>query len=147
MKLKIPAKRHHTNKDGTCDLVRLKTYPINTIFDFIKNNPVEIKQKFKKDNPLNYFVDEEGNKCKLRRARIFFEIGIDCVDCSTKAQFFALEKFPNGQLHFDLYGVDEVGDDVLMTIDHALAKSNGGENKVENYSPMCKVCNELKSNF
>lgn len=145
-----PSKKHHTSVDGNrCNLVRIKTYPIDFIFDFIRNNPMspDVKPWAFNKQPGAFYVDEEGNKCKLRRARIFYEIGIDCVKCNTKAKFFALELWPDKSLHFELYGVDEAGDEVLMTIDHIQAKSNGGENHPDNYDPMCKCCNEKKSNL
>lgn len=143
-----PSKKHHTKVDGSrCNLVRTKTYPIELIFNFIGENPVNSDKKFDNKLPGNYYIDEEGNRCKLRRARIFFEIGIDCVKCSTKAQFFALETWPDKSVHFELYGVDDAGDDVLMTIDHIHAKSNGGKDHIDNYQPMCKCCNEIKSNL
>ena len=33
----------------------------------------------------------------------------------------------------------------MYTIDHIFPKSKGGENKLENYQLLCKVCNENKS--
>lgn len=147
-----PSKKHNTSTSGKCRLKRLKTYPIELIFNYIKENPVEqtdIKKWYTsqgKKHPSGHYIDEEGNHCKLRRARIFFEIGVDCGKCSTKAKFFALEEWPDKSIHFDLYGIDESGEEVLMTIDHILAKSNGGKDHVSNFAPLCKICNELKSN-
>jgi hypothetical protein len=128
---KNPAKIHHTKKRAE----RIKTYSVELIFDFIRKNPDEL-----------YYVDGE-NKCKLRRAKIFFEKGIQCVEhpCKLKGVFFALEKWPMGDLHFDLFAIDEYGDEVLMTIDHVHPKSKGGKDHISNYQTMCKVCNEIKS--
>lgn len=143
-----PSKKHHTSVSGKCKLTRINTYPVELIFDYIRANPVgaiDVLQRGKK-HPSGHYIDENGNSCKLRRARIFFEMGIDCVRCSTKAQFFALEQWPDKSYHFDLYGVDESGDDVLMTIDHIHARSNGGKDHISNMQPLCKCCNEIKSN-
>lgn len=119
--------------DGT---VRIKKYSIDLIFDFIKNNPNEA-----------YYIDEDGNKCKLRRAAIYFSMGFNCVEpgCKLKGDFFALEKWPKGDMHFDLYSIDENGREVLMTIDHIHPKSKGGEDHIENYQPMCCVHNYVKA--
>lgn len=151
-----PSKKHHTKSDGSkCKLIRIKTYSIETIFDFIRNNPNKptqdenLRWTFKTKDPSGFYIDDEGNKCKLRRAKIFFKIGIDCVKCESKAKFFALEEWPdkNGnQFHFELYAIDSSGEEVLMTIDHTLAKSNEGKDHVSNYQPLCKICNEIKSN-
>jgi 5-methylcytosine-specific restriction endonuclease McrA len=48
--------------------------------------------------------------------------------------------------HFNLYG-EEHGRLVLMTKDHILARSKGGEDILENYQTMCCVCNNLKGNY
>lgn len=143
-----PSKKHNTSASGKSKLVRIKTYPVELIFDYIRANPVGdivVLQKGKK-HPSGHYIDEDGNECKLRRARIFFEMGIDCVSCPTKSQFFALEQWPDGSYHFDLYGIDSIGDEVLMTIDHIHAKSKGGKDHISNMQPLCKCCNEIKSN-
>ena len=122
---------------------RIKIYSVDFIFDFIRKNPHE-----------PYYIDEDGNRCKLRRAKIYFEKGLICAetDCNLVGSFFALERWANqkdqtfGNYHFDLYAIDEVGEEVLMTIDHVHPKSKGGPDHILNYQPMCKVHNELKSN-
>lgn len=119
-----------TSKKAT----RIKVYSIETIFNFIKNNPEEM-----------YYVDEEGNRSKLRRAKVFFEKGIKCIDCPVEASFFALELWEDKSFHLDLFGIDSDGDEVLMTVDHIHPKSKGGKDTMENYQPLCTVCNYLKS--
>lgn len=114
-------------------LERVKTYPLDFVFDFIKANP---------DNLVEHIIDGD-NKLKIRRARIFADIGITCK-CGLIGKFFALEKWKGNQIHFDLFAVDEEGDDVLMTIDHDMPSSKGGRNIIKNYKPMCHVCNSMK---
>lgn len=123
----IPKK---TYKNAT----RIKVYSTETIFNFIKNNPGEM-----------YYVDEEGNRGKVRRAKVFCEKGTKCIDCDLIGTFFVLDKWADGAFHLDLMAVDSVGDEVLMTIDHIHAKSKGGKDTMENYQPMCTICNYLKS--
>ena len=117
--------------------LRIKKYSLNEIFDFMRINPDK-----------DYYVDQEGNRCKLRRAKVFLEKGISCVEtgCLLKGEFFALEKWPDGSIHFDLYSYDEQFKlEVLMTIDHIFPKSKGGKDKIENYQPMCCAHNYIKS--
>jgi len=130
-----PSKKHHTSSVDAknTNLARIQTYTPDTLFNFIKNNPAE-----------GYYVDVDGNRSKLRRAKILMEIGLDCVECHLKGKFFALERWPDNSLHLDLYGIDEAGDEILITIDHILAKYNGGKDELSNYATLCKVCNELK---
>lgn len=142
-----PSKKHHTSVSGQCNLNRIKTYPIDLIFNYIKANMIGDDSNQRDKNHISgHYIDEDGNKCKLRRAKVFLEKGVDCVRCSVKAKFFALEQWKDKSYHFDLYGIDETGDEVLMTIDHIHAKSNGGVDHISNMQPMCKCCNEIKSN-
>jgi len=48
--------------------------------------------------------------------------------------------------HFNLYG-EENGRLVLMTKDHILAKSQGGQDELNNYATMCSTCNNLKGHY
>ena len=115
---------------------RIKTYPTELILNFINQNQKEA-----------YYVDEEGNRCKLRRASVFAVRGIVCQYCKIEGKFFALEKHADDALHFDLYGIDDNGYEILMTIDHVKAKSKGGRNHIDNYQTLCAICNEAKANF
>lgn len=129
----IPTKTHHVKHPPE----RIKTYPVEFIFDFISKNP-----------DATHYIDADGNKCKLRRAKIFYEKGITCIKdgCTLKGSFFALEKWRMGDIHFDLFAIDDYGEEVLMTVDHIHPKSKGGIDHNSNYQTMCKVCNEIKSN-
>ncbi|MDP2692801.1 MAG: HNH endonuclease [bacterium] len=117
---------------------RIKTYSIEEIFTFLRDNP------FPYGRNKQYYVDSEGNRMAVKRARVFLEKGIECK-CGLRGSFFALESHRDGSFHLDLFAKDEVGDDVLMTIDHIHPASKGGSNTIGNYDPMCKVCNEEKS--
>lgn len=138
MNNKIPTKTHNTHAKPE----RIKTYPVEFIFDYISKNPHE-----------PYYVDGDGNRCKLRRAKIYFEKGLQCAEagCKLKGTFFALERWPNqkdqtfGNYHFDLFAIDKKGEEVMMTVDHVHPRSKGGANHVSNYQPMCKVHNEIKA--
>ena len=48
--------------------------------------------------------------------------------------------------HFNLYAINDSGDEVLMTKDHIIPKSKGGKNHLSNYQPMCCYCNCKKDN-
>jgi len=40
--------------------------------------------------------------------------------------------------HFNLYAIDENGNEVMMTKDHILAKARGGKDKIDNFQSCCK---------
>ena len=128
---------------------RIKTYSINEIFDFLRNNqftpvPVVPDKPWESRFTKQYYVDSDGNRMSVRRARVFMDSGTDCK-CGLRGSYFALEQWKDGGLHLDLYAKDDVGDDVLKTIDHVFPESKGGASSIENYEPMCKVCNEKKA--
>lgn len=92
----------------------------------------------------------DGDKSYMssQRYEVFDKKGIGCVTCGIKGRYFAKEKFTdNGtenMWHFNLYALDDKGEEMLMTKDHIIAKSKGGKNNISNYQPMCYECNQLK---
>jgi 5-methylcytosine-specific restriction endonuclease McrA len=82
------------------------------------------------------------------RYELFATKGIRCVECGIEGSYFALEKDitdSTSKFHLNLYGKDEKGDEVMITKDHILPKSKGGENRLSNYQPMCYKCNQKKA--
>lgn len=131
------ASKTHFSK-GRKTPLRLGVYTVDLIFDYIKANPYD-----------KYFIDADGNSCKLRRAKIFYRRGISCIEkeCNLTGSYFVLELWPDGGgLHFDLFAINEHGHEVLMTIDHRYPKSLGGKNNLANYDTMCKNHNDIKAN-
>jgi hypothetical protein len=80
----------------------------------------------------------DGDLVGMRSLRLInFKVhGITCVTpgCGLVGKFFAKEKSHkrDGSYHLNLYAVREDGTEVLMTQDHILAKSMGGDNVLEN---------------
>lgn len=81
------------------------------------------------------------------RYELFATKGIRCVQCGVTGVFFALErglKNAPGKYHFNLYGFDAKGREVLITKDHVVPRAKGGKNTLSNYQTMCQVCNQRK---
>lgn len=119
---------------------------IYTIEDVLsKRLPVSLK----KTEAAIVIFDGDSSYMSSERYEVFDKKGISCVTCGIKGLYFAKEKFlENGKgkmWHFNLYALDENGEEVLMTKDHILAKSKGGKNALSNYQTMCYKCNQLKS--
>jgi hypothetical protein len=53
----------------------------------------------------------------------------------------------SGSPHFNLYAALPDGSRILMTKDHIVPKSCGGEDADGNFQTMCTTCNNLKSNY
>jgi 5-methylcytosine-specific restriction endonuclease McrA len=112
-----------------------KKYNIEDIFKGIENNTL----------PDKIIYGESDYKDSLRRVQIIKDL-IDrddnkCIHCGIKPNYFALGKDKIGRWHLDLYS----DKDHMFTIDHIHPKSKGGENVLDNYQLLCKICNEDKS--
>lgn len=76
-----------------------------------------------------------------------------CVTCGLVGSYMLLELFPHSDAiaevdrvpHFNLYATDFFGDEVLMTKDHIVPKSQGGRSVYSNLQTMCSPCNSRKA--
>ncbi len=77
-----------------------------------------------------------------RRLQVFAKKGTVCVRCGVDGIYLITSVDPGQGHHVDLFTADFV----LMTIDHIIPRSRGGESALSNYQPMCQYCNALKGN-
>jgi len=113
--------------------IRIGIFQINEVLPFIGPNKKEY---------LNQIVNMNSQRYEL-----FKEKGCNCVKYGLVGTHFALERQSNhDKYHFNLYGVTENGEEMLMTKDHILPKSMGGKNHLSNYQTMCFKCNIKKGN-
>ena len=96
---------------------------------------------------LKVRFDDEWINMASDRYKCFATYGTTCVECGIEGQYFIMERQGHfGQYHFNLYALDESGNEILMTKDHIVPKSRGGRDELENYQPMCSRCNHKKGN-
>lgn len=110
-----------------------RTYPITTIYE---------TKNYKSLQHVEVLMGSH-------RYQLFVLKGTDCVKCGIKGRFFALEQaiFNNTKkFHFNLYGVNKYGNEVMITKDHIIPRSKGGKNILDNYQPLCINCNQYKAN-
>lgn len=127
-------------------------YPTVKIKGYIRKGIYSIEDVLSKRNFLNSSedsVDFQGDLIHMNsdRYHTFAEKGLKCVECGIEGIYFAKERDRHGssRWHFNLYAVDNVtGEEVLMTKDHIIPKSKGGENNLSNYQTMCCKCNVKK---
>lgn len=103
------------------------------------------------DSTKEDLVEFDGDMMKMGsdRYKTFKYKGLECAgNCGLIGSFFAKEKFIKQSniesYHFNLYAIDKDGKDVMMTKDHIIPKIKGGKNHIDNYQPMCTICNGEK---
>jgi 5-methylcytosine-specific restriction endonuclease McrA len=115
----------------------------------VYNNPLEILHQLNTASKNKTDILEfDGVLVKSSSLRYkIFEHNLSCVKCGIEGKFLALERAKSQDCkywHFNLYGYDENGHEVMLTKDHIMPKSKGGKNRLENMQTMCSYCNSLK---
>lgn len=132
-----------------------KKYTPEEVFKFVLENNGESKKLGK------VRAEFDGHMIKPYSLRYlnFIHNGTKCVCCGVEGTHFykerTLDKNGNpidggnnyGHYHFNLYGIDDNGEEVLMTKDHIIARKLGGKDVVDNFQPMCTKCNCEKSHM
>ncbi|QHV94702.1 HNH endonuclease [Spirosoma endbachense] len=77
-----------------------------------------------------------------RRLQVFAKKGTSCVRCGVEGVYLIASVDQGGGHHVDLFTANFT----LMTIDHILPRSKGGQSILANYQPMCQYCNSRKGN-
>ena len=125
------------------------------------DNMIRVGRKYTPEEVLQHFhadtiyargaskVDFDGHLIKMGSHRYwtFAKKGLTCASCGLEGKFFVKEKsagVARDTYHFNLYGIDGCGDEVLITKDHIIPKSKGGTNHISNYQTMCQPCNGAK---
>jgi len=68
-----------------------------------------------------------------------------CACCGLEGTYFALEY--SGCVmppHFNLYGYNRYGHEILLTMDHITPKAAGGATSNKNLQLLCEPCNQKK---
>lgn len=134
---------------------RYRKYTIEEVRDLWVKAQDSRHEHIRKNGTKYYTYDRvqiaDGITVKMdsQRYQVFFKCGTECVSCGLKGRYFWLEqdKSQTGTAyHFNLYGIDADGNEVMLTKDHIIPKSKGGTSSIENYQTMCDRCNEKKSN-
>ena len=102
----------------------------------------------KKEKPVR--IDFDGDLININSLRLsmFKNKGVKCYSCGIEGEIIHKEKSSiNGKIyHFNLYAYNSNGHEVLMTKDHIIPKSKGGEDHIRNLETMCSPCNRTKDN-
>jgi len=120
---------------------KAKKYSVEEVLQHVRipNNDSDVERR-----------DFDGDLIKISSLRLatFKYKGCKCIKCGTEGTYFFKEKHNRkGKIyHFNLYGINAEGIEVLMTKDHIIPKSKGGKNYIDNMQTMCQYCNCEKGN-
>lgn len=118
---------------------------IHSIDEIRKLTKDVLFEKYKQNAKVE--LDGDMIKGNSKRYQLFFTKGMKCVSCGIEGKYFAKEKNEKDiSYHLNLYGIDDNGNEILITKDHIIPTSKGGKNKLENFQTMCVYCNQEKGN-
>lgn len=112
-----------------------------------KDKKYSIEEVLSQYNIEDKLINFDGDLIPMGSDRYqnFVEHGTICTCCGLEGQYFYKERFVNDEgYHFNLYGIDKNGNEVLLTKDHIIPKSAGGRDRVNNFQPFCEPCNSKK---
>ena len=106
------------------------------------------RRECKKNPELELHVFD-GDEIRMTSSRYltFKYTGHKCVKCGIEGKYFAKERHKvrsSDRYHFNLYGTDFNGNEVMLNKDHIKPKAQGGTDCLMNYQTMCVPCNERK---
>lgn len=125
----------------------LKKYSLEEVLVHVEMLPEHTREIGRYGNRNKKHIEFDGDPIKVSsdRLTLFNGKGVSCVTCGIEGSYF--RKTVNGDgktFHFNLYAINEKGEEILMTKDHIVPKSKGGKDAFSNYQPMCTVCNQEK---
>lgn len=128
---------------------RKESYEINEVLNYLPN-PNYFPKGFKLKKIKK---DYDGDMIKMGSDRYYtFKKSLCCAFCGIEGVIFHKERHLNKKgipcsesFHFNLYAIDDNGNEILMTKDHIRAKARGGKDELSNYQSACSLCNEKKS--
>ena len=123
-------------------VIEEKKYDIDEVFNMIGEENLTGNNVSRKCDH-NIIVDGFSVHSKSLRYMTFYQRGVKCVCCGKEGTHFKLCGDENtNRRHFDL----SADDGTLITKDHIIPASKGGQDKVSNMQTMCAVCNVEKGN-
>lgn len=111
-------------------------------------DPIEIFSNVGRDIQFQREICGENILVNMGSTRYgCFKHSLICVKCNRVGNIARLERHlgnDSDKYHFNLY-CRENGRDIMMTQDHIIPRSLGGQNKLRNLQTMCSICNTEKS--
>lgn len=121
------------------------TMPADELFSLMEQKG---RRRQGKNRQPTFDFDGVTYTASLRSPRLWcFKKNPNCVVCGAEGVEFRLERnwtHEPGTAHWNLYGRNDNGHWVLMTVDHRIPLSKGGPDHPDNFQTMCERCNLAK---
>jgi 5-methylcytosine-specific restriction endonuclease McrA len=117
---------------------------------YVRAGTLSIEETFERMKDKAGFQKVFGVKADFHSWRLicYESKGVTCVKCGLTGNLFAVERGwaeNTDKYHLNLYHFGANGYERMMTVDHIVPKSKGGQNDINNLQPMCSSCNMKKS--
>ena len=133
---------------------------VETETQYVKRNPIARAVRLGLDEGLDMIKQVSNNRQvtvmgkyllpkKSRRLSLFEDGQLFCCKCGLEGKHWYIEKDmrdPNKHHSLQFYGFDKQGVERMLTWDHIVPKSLGGNDSMHNGQIMCHPCNRDKSN-
>lgn len=111
---------------------------------------IKYRSRRRRDGLVRYNVNNDRYlvQANSKRYPVFVENKV-CEICNINGSYLLLETNPESikkkRAHFNLYGVED-NKLLLMTVDHILPQSLGGNDGIKNLRTLCCLCNNARGN-
>lgn len=98
----------------------------------------------------SFFIQIGDDSSRSLRLKTFKEKGLICINCGVEATIcsrdgrYCAKTNTFKYQHNNFYGFYNNAEVFLLTADHIISKSKGGEDSLNNTQPMCSGCNWSK---
>ncbi len=96
--------------------------------------------------PLDVFLRFEENiiASNNMKWKSFHRNGYTCMHCNLRGQFVIVFGGRTAEFCYGLFGLNEHGKYIELTLDHIIPRSRGGSNSLANSQTLCSTCNVAK---
>jgi len=141
------------------DIIPLHGIPIELrhMTPYIRHSKIDAKEwldivKYCHEKGLEKItINNQIVKTTSLRYHTFIHSGTKCKFCGLEGTYFWIERGKNNSRnivwHLNLYGLDNDGNEILLTKDHIIPKVAGGQDKLNNLQTLCTICNSKKGSI
>lgn len=131
----------------------MRSYEVLVVTDLELLNSLDVEKEPRKRGYLKSSIEGVSFKYFPEKVKNFVR-SCKCIACGIEGTEVRIEKQKGvyhaiyGKPHLNVYGKSTTYEGkeyaVLMTVDHDVLRSKGGEDTAENFNTMCSRCNQMR---